>query len=111
MDLVAREWYSPLCDSAFKPDPEWDLTACFQTTTVASIPIIILISAGLLEFIELQAKYRAGARPEKGGVAAYRVKLVRSRSPWSLGLSELEHRLLIIFFILTFMHDRRLMLD
>lgn len=77
MEPMGREWFSPFCDQAFKPEPEWDLTPCFQSTSVASVPIIILILAGSVQFIELLARYRAGDRPEKGGIAAYRFKLVR----------------------------------
>lgn len=74
--MLTRDWISPFCDDAFRPEPEWDLTPCFQTTTLQSLPVLILLSVGGIEFYELASRWRSGDRPEKGGIAAYRIKLV-----------------------------------
>lgn len=75
MSLQHRDWYNPLCNHAYDVE-RWDLTVCFQTTTLALLPILVLFLSGSTEFFSVWAAYTSGNRPEKGGVAAYRLKLV-----------------------------------
>lgn len=86
----ANEWFNPFCSGSAFSTSRFDLSPCFQTTIIGSIPIVILALAGGLEFYDLYPKWRRGDRPERGGKAAFRIKVVstyRSQRNSSLKLT------------------------
>ncbi|BGP13132.1 hypothetical protein JCM10213v2_001051 [Rhodosporidiobolus nylandii] len=75
--MAGTEWYNPFCPSrAYDPDT-WDLAPCFQATSVAALPVVLLAVAGGAQFPGLWTRYKAGQRERlsKEGKAVYGLKL------------------------------------
>lgn len=70
------EYYTPFCSEPPFSTETFDLSLCFQKTVVAAIPILVLVAFGLVEVFPLLRQRQAGIVLEKGGVGAFRTKLV-----------------------------------
>ena len=71
----APAWWDPFCHAAPYDPLRFDLSACFEDSTLALVPVVIL-AAGAAGSSRLVRQYLQGERPEKGGQGAYAVKLV-----------------------------------
>ncbi|KAK4704436.1 hypothetical protein P7C70_g1781, partial [Phenoliferia sp. Uapishka_3] len=70
-------WWNHFCpDTPPFSTTNWDLSPCLQSTLVASVPPALLFIVGGSAFPNLLRRFNAGDRPEKGGIGAYRVKVV-----------------------------------
>lgn len=76
-------FWNPFCSASPFSQKRWDFTACFQTTVLQSIPILLLILVGGLSVRKLARRYRSGLELEKGGRDALKIKLVSSK--WFAG--------------------------
>lgn len=65
------EWYNPFCTGP-AIDQALQFSSCFQSTTLAFLPVLILAVFGIRELLS-----KSDAK-ERGGVGALRLKLVRS---------------------------------
>lgn len=70
-----HDWWNPLCGEPFST-VHWDFTPCFETTVVSPAPILLLVLAAFISFPALLRRYSSGERLEKGGRAAFGVKIV-----------------------------------
>lgn len=74
------ELYNPFCSEPAFSKVNWDLSVCFQKTSIAAFPILVLVSFGLVELFPLLRQRQAGIVLEKGGAGAFTTKLVRPKS-------------------------------
>jgi hypothetical protein len=73
---MANPWWNPACSSSPYSADTWDLTPCFQATTLSLVPFAVLGIVGSLAFPSLAYRYKNNDKPEKGGKSAYGVKIV-----------------------------------
>lgn len=77
MEAVREPFYNPFCKHVFAAEPRFDFTNCFETTTINSIPILILLVVGGASLSTLVKKFSSGNKPESGkGAHAYISKIV-----------------------------------
>lgn len=75
--MASNPWWNAACSQPPFATDSWDLSPCFQQTTLSLVPLVLLAVVGGLAFPSLATRYRNGDHPEKGGKGAYSVKLVR----------------------------------
>lgn len=73
---MGRSVVNPFCGSVYD-EVRWDFSECYSNTVLVIVPAILLFVLGGLAFPSLYRRYKAGERPEKGGKAAYKLKIVR----------------------------------
>ncbi|GAA6062217.1 hypothetical protein JCM10212_006452 [Sporobolomyces blumeae] len=75
--MLPPAWYAPGCERAIDP-VNWDFTPCFESTTLAAAPVVVLFLSGAVALPELSKRYRAGRTYglSSQGRAAYGVKRV-----------------------------------
>ena len=68
-------WWDPFCSTAPHDPVRFDLSSCFEDSTLALVPVAVL-ALGAAASVKIVKRYLAGERPEKGGKGAYAIKLV-----------------------------------
>lgn len=76
-DQMRTPWWNGACHGSPWDSTDWDLSPCFEVTTLSLVPVLILAIFGGLEFPKLATRFKNDDNlPQKGGKPALATKLV-----------------------------------